>query len=141
MKPSSPSDLSWPQLLAALRGGAGETVLIRDGKRVEAAQAVRSRPAATGTEFSLFSGDGGAMTRLALIAHLETLAKGHGRRFTKPARAQIDGSSLLVVSVSDEEVEGTLHSVIATRRSSLGFNPSQQTGDRTTLRSKRIKTI
>ncbi|HTV92655.1 MAG TPA: hypothetical protein VMG98_08055 [Verrucomicrobiae bacterium] len=79
------------------------------------------------------------MTRLGLIEQLTVLAKGAGRRFMTSARARINGSNLIVESVSDETVDGVLAAVINTRRLKLGFNQSQQTGATTTLRSKRIK--
>ena len=139
MQTHKPKTLSWPEVLAALRDGTGESVLIRDGKVTEPADAVRSRPAAKGTELCLFPGETPA-ARVDLVRDLEALAKNSGRRFMTSARANINKSYLLIESVGDEEIEGTLFTVIRTRRPVLGFNPSQQTGSRTTLRSKRIKT-
>ncbi|HTZ54688.1 MAG TPA: hypothetical protein VMB20_06460 [Candidatus Acidoferrum sp.] len=138
MNARSSRDLSWPDVLAALRACAGASVLIRDGRVTQPAAAVRSRSAAKGTELCLFSGKS-AVTRLGLIEQLTVLAKGAGRRFMTSARARINGSNLIVESVSDETVDGVLAAVINTRRLKLGFNQSQQTGATTTLRSKRIK--
>lgn len=138
MQQRSPQSLSWPEVLAALRACAGEEVLIRDGKLTEPAASVRNRPSAKGTELCLFPGET-AVKRLELIAQLETLAKGAGRRFMASARARISGSNLIVESVTDENVDGVLFAVVKTRRPKLGFNQSQQTGDTTTFRNKRIK--
>ena len=134
----SPQSLNWSAILAALRASRGESVQIRDGKLWAPAGAVRSRPAAKGSELCLFS-DERATTRLALIAQLESLAKGTGRRFAASARARIGDAYLLVESVADDQVDGATVTVIQTRRPKLGYNQSQQTGDTTTLRSKRIK--
>jgi hypothetical protein len=114
-------------------------VLIRDGKVTERAAVVRSRPAAKGTELCLFPGEPGA-TRLELIRQLETLGGATGRRFTKSARASIGNAYLLVESVGDEAHDDGSFAVIRTRRPVLAFNPGQQRGDTTALRSKRIKT-
>jgi hypothetical protein len=138
MQTPAPKSLSWPEVLAALRACTGESVLIRDGKVTEPAASVRTRPAAKGTELCLFPGERAA-TRLDLIQHLETLAKGTGRRFMTSARASVNKSYLLIESVGDENVDDALYTVIKTRRPVLGFNQSLQTGGRTTLRSKRIK--
>jgi hypothetical protein len=133
--------LTWPQLLAALRTCTSDDVVIREGRATAPAHRVQSRPAASGSELCLFSAPAEpAVKRDALIAELETLAKGHGRRFGKPARVEIANSYWLVAGVRDEDVDGVPRSVIAARRPSLAYNPSEQTGDRTTLRSKRIKT-
>ena len=118
---------------------AGASVLIRDGRDSEPAGAVRPRPAAKGTELCLFPGEKAA-ERTALIAGLQTLEKGSGRRFMAAARASIGGSFLLVESVGDEELDGTPVAVVRTRRPALAYNQSQQTGSRTTFRNKRIKT-
>jgi hypothetical protein len=56
------------------------------------------------------------------------------------ARAKIGDSALFVESVADENVDGSIKTVVRTRRPKLAFNQSQQTGSSTTLRSKRIKT-
>ena len=56
-----------------------------------------------------------------------------------PARAMVNGSTLIVESLTDETVDNVLFAVITTRRRTLGFNPSQQQGDTTTFRNKRIK--
>lgn len=133
-----PQSFSWTQVLAALRVSAGESVLIRDGTSTAPAASVGSRASAKGTELSLFSGEE-AMKRLDLIERLEALAKGGGRRFMTSARAEINGSNLIVESVGDENVDNVLFAVIKTRRAKLGFNQSRQVGATTTLRSKRIK--
>lgn len=138
MKRSTPTSLSWPEVLSALRACSGELVLIRDGKATEPAAVVRSRPAAKGTELCLFPGERSA-TRLELIRQLETFAEASGRRFTKSARANIGNSYLLVESVDDEALSDASFTVIRTRRPVLGFNQGQQRGDTTSLRSKRIK--
>ena len=134
----SPQSLSWPSVLAALRTCAGESVRIRDGKSTEPAGLVRNRPSAKGTELCLFPGEV-ASTRLGLIAQLETLAKRAGRRFTTSARVRVGDSYLLVESVADERIDGGDVTVIDARRPKLGYNQSLQTGDSTTLRTKRIK--
>jgi len=139
MQPQPPTSLHWPKLLGALRSCAADRVLIRDGKVTEPAGAVRSRPAARGTELCLYPGEA-PIARTELIERLEALAKSSGRRFASSARANVNESYLLVDSVADEEVDGKSFTVIVTRRPTLGFNPSQQTGSRTHLRSKRIKT-
>ena len=133
-----PQTFGWPDVLAALRACSGESVLIRDGKLTEPAASVNNRSSAKGTELCLFTGES-AVKRLDLIEKLETLAKSAGRRFMTSARAQINGSNLMVESVNDEDVESVLFAVIKTRRPKLGFNQSQQIGQTTTLRSKRIK--
>lgn len=138
MHQRSPQSLSWPALLAALRACAGASVYVRDGKHTEPAGSVRSRPAAKGTELCLFPGEK-ASKRLDLVEELETLAKRAGRRFTTSARVRVGDSYLLVEGVGDEDVDGTAAAVIRTRRPKLGYNQSLQTGDFTTLRSKRIK--
>lgn len=79
------------------------------------------------------------MKRLDLIEQLETRAKGAGRRFMVPARAMVNGSNLVVESLTDENVDSILFAVIKTRRRTLGFNQSEQKGDTTTFRNKRIK--
>jgi hypothetical protein len=139
MQNRTPRSLSWPEVLAGLRSGAGVAVLIRDGKVTAPAAAVRSRPGAKGTELCLYSGEGSA-TRLDLVGRLDALAKSAGRRFMTSARASINESILFIESVADENVDDILVTVINTRRPTLGFNQSQQTGASTTLRSKRIKT-
>lgn len=138
MQKRSPQSLSWSEVLAALRACTGQSVLIRDGKLVEPAASVRNRSSAKGTELCLFPGEN-AVTRLDLIEQLVVLAKGAGRRFMTSARARINESNLIVESVTDENVDGVLFTVVKTRRPKLGFNQSQQTGGTTTLRSKRIK--
>lgn len=130
--------LSWPEVLAALRACAGEEVLIRDGKVTEPAASIQTRPSAKGTELCLFPGER-AVKRLELIGRLEILAKGAGRRFMTSARARVNGANLIVESLTDENVDGVLFAVVKTRRQKLGFNQSQQTGDTTTFRNKRIK--
>ena len=139
MQTRTPKSLSWSDVLAALRASSGESVLIRDGKVTEPAGFVGNRSSAKGTELCLFSGSDSA-TRLALVQHLETLAKSPGRRFMTSARAKINESHLLVESVGDENLDGVLFTVVSTRRPTLGFNQSQQKGDTTTFRNKRIKT-
>lgn len=138
MQKQSLQSLSWPKLLAALRVCSGELVLIRDGNLTEPASSVRIRPSAKGTELCLFSGES-AMKRLDLIEQLETRAKSAGRRFMVPARAMVNGSNLVVESLTDENVDSILFAVIKTRRRTLGFNQSEQKGDTTTFRNKRIK--
>ena len=138
MQKQSLQNLSWSKLLAALRACSGDSVLIRDGNLTEPASSVRIRPSAKGTELCLFSGES-AMKRLDLIEQLEIRAKGAGRRFMAPARAMVNGSTLIVESVTDETVDCVLFAVIKTRRRTLGFNQSQQKGDTTTFRNKRIK--
>ena len=138
MNTRSTQDLSWPEVLAALRECTAKSVLIRDGRVTQAAAAVRSRSSAKGTVLCLFPGEK-PVTRLALIEQLTVLAKGAGRRFMSSARARINESNLIVEGVSDETVDGVLYAVVNTRRLKLGFNQSQQTGATSTLRSKRIK--
>ncbi len=130
--------LSWTEVLAALRSCSAEGVVIRDGKTVEPAAAVRLRPTAKGTELCIFSGDVSA-SRAELIERLETLAKGSGRRFMTAARANVNQANLSIRTVADERIDGAVVATIDTRRPTLGFNRSQQTGGRTTLTSKRIK--
>jgi len=113
-------------------------VHLRDGKLTAPAGSVRSRPAAKGTELCLFPGEKAA-TRPDLIAQLEALAKRTGRQFATSARASIGESYLLIEGVADEEIDGAVVTVIRTRRPKLGYNQSVQTGDSTTLRTKRIK--
>jgi hypothetical protein len=113
-------------------------VHIRDGKLTEPAGSVRMRPSAKGTELCLFPGEV-ALARLGLVAQLEALAERAGRRFATSARVRIAASNLLVESVADEEIDGDTVTVVRTRRPKLGYNQSLQTGDSTTLRSKRIK--
>lgn len=125
-------------MLAALRSCAGESVQIRDGKLTEPAGSVRNRASAKGTELCLFPGQV-ASKRLDLIAQLEALAKSAGRRFTTSARVRVGDAYLLVEGVADEDIDGATVAMIRTRRPKLGYNQSQQTGDFTTLRSKRIK--
>jgi hypothetical protein len=139
MQNRTPKSLSWSEVLAALRSGAGVAVVIRDGNVTAPVVAVRSRPAAKGTELCLFSGEGSA-TRLDLVERLDALSKGAGRRFMTSARASINESVLLIESVADENVDDAFVTVLNTCRPTLGYNQSQQTGDSSTLRSKRIKT-
>jgi hypothetical protein len=139
MQTHKPTTLSWPQVLAALKSSAGESVLIRDGKVTEPADTVRNRPAAKGTELCLFSGETPA-SRVDLVQRIESLANTSGRRFMTSARANVNKSYLLIESVGDEQLEETLFTVVKTRRPVLGYNPSQQTGSQTTFRNKRIKT-
>lgn len=139
MHQRTPKNLSWSEVLDALRACKGESVLIRDGKVTERAGFVGNRASAKGTELCLFPGTDSA-TRLSLIQHLETLAKSPGRRFMTSARAKINESHLLIESVGDETLDGILYAVVRTRRPTLGFNQSQQKGDTTVFRNKRIKT-
>lgn len=138
MHQRSSQSLGWTAVLTALRSSAGESVHIRDGKLTEPAGSVRNRPSAKGTELCLFPGEV-ATTRLTLVAELETLSKRSGRRFATSARARIGDSHLLIEAVDDEDLNGAIVTVIKTRRTKLGYNQSLQTGDSTTLRSKRIK--
>ena len=140
MQLRTPSSLSWPEVLAALRLCTGESVLIRDGKVTEPAAAVRTRPSASGTELCLFSG-ANSSTRAELIQRLEFLAKASGRRYARSARAKVSEAYLLIEAVADENLDGVLFAVVKTRRPTTGLTGSQQRGDRTTLRSKRVKTI
>lgn len=139
MHKSTPTSLSWPDVLAALRAGAASMVIIRDGRETAPVGEVRTRPAAKGTDICLYSGTN-PTTRAELIERLEIFKKGAGRRFMSSARASINDSALLVENVTDETIDGSLVTVIETRRPTLSFNRSQQTGSTTTLRSKRIKT-
>lgn len=134
----APKSLSWPHVLAALRECAGESVRIRDGRDVEAADDVRTRAAAVGTEFCLFSGTTAA-TRLALIERLETLAKSPDRRFMSAARARVNGSFLFIDSVYDETEDEVVWTTVNTRRPKLGFNASQAKAPHVVGRTKRIK--
>lgn len=138
MNRNAPKNLTWSEVLAALRRSAGESVLIRDGRITEPAASLGNRNSAKGTELCLFPGERSA-TRDELIAQLETQEKSAGRRFMTSARAKIGSSHLLIEAVADEDLDGVLVSVVKTRRPTLGFNQSQQTGDRTTFRNKRIK--
>lgn len=138
MQQQSPQSLSWPEVLAALQACAGEEVLIRDGKLTGPAASVGNRPSAKGTELCLFAGER-AVKRVELIEQLQVLAKGAGRRFMTSARARINGSTLIVQSLTDENVDSVLFAVVKTRRPKLGFNQSQKTGDTTTFRNKPIK--
>ncbi len=134
----APQHLSWSGVLSALRGSAGELVLIRDGKVTEPAGTVRNRPAAKGTELCLFAGEK-ASKRSDLVSQLEALSKSAGRRFATSARARVGDSNLLIDNVADEEIDGVVAVVLRTRRPKLGYNQSQQEGDTSTFRSKRIK--
>lgn len=138
MQQRSPQSLSWSAVLAELRSSVGESVYIRDGKVTEPAGSVRNRSAAKGTELCLFPGEH-ASTRLDLIAQLEALAKRTGRRFATSARVRVGISHLLIENVADEDIDGATVTVIRARRPKLGYNQSLQSGDSTTLRSKRIK--
>ena len=138
MQKRMPKSLSWSEVLAALQVCSGESVLIRDGKVTVPAGSIGNRASAKGTELCLFPGTASA-TRLDLAEHLATLAKSPGRRFMTSARAKIHESHLLVESVGDEKVDDVVFTVVKTRRRTLAFNQSQQTGDRTTFRNKRIK--
>lgn len=138
MQQRSSMTLSWSALLALLRSSSGESVHIRDGKLVAPAGSVRNRPSAKGTELCLFSGDVPS-PRVDLVALLESLSKSAGRRFATSAKVHVGDSQLLIDGVGDEEIDGKTATVIGTRRPKLGYNQSQQTGDTTTFRSKRIK--
>ena len=141
---TQPGIITWTQLLAALRGCNGELVLIRDGRETAAASAIRSRPAATGTELCFFTGaaaGAAAPKRSEVVAQLETLSKGAGRRFMSSAKASVNGTSLLIDGAADEIVDGATYAVVTTRRPKLGFNRSQATASSALGRSsKRIKT-
>jgi len=138
MHDARPKSLHWPAVLRALRTCSGEYVLVRDGKATEPAGSVSVRPAAKGTELCLFPGETPA-ARLDLIGTLDELAKHGGRRFMAAARAKAGASFLLVESVGDEQLDDGIFAVVRTRRPSLAYNQSQQSGASTTLRSKRIK--
>lgn len=140
MHQRTPKSLSWSAVLAALRSSVGGSVYIRDGKLTQPADSLRNRPSAKGTELCLFPGEP-ALTRLDLIAQLETQGSRAGRRLATSARARIGDSHLLVESVADEDIDDATVTVIRTRRPKLGYNQSIQTGDSTTLRSKRIKNM
>jgi hypothetical protein len=139
MKSSTPTSLTWRDILDGLRTSAADAVFIRDGREVAPAGSVGNRPSAKGTELCLFAGDT-PTSRQALVEQLVSLSSSSGRRFMASARAKIGDSALLVESVADEDRDGVAAAVVRTRRPKLGFNPSQQTGSSTTLRSKRIKT-
>jgi hypothetical protein len=136
-----PAVLTWTQLLNALRSCTGDHVLIRDGRETKHADSVRNRPAASGTEFCLFSTDT-PTPRLTLISRLETLAKGTGRRFMSSAKANVNGANLLIDGVEDEAIDGVTLAVVTTRRPKLGYNRSESSAAPTSLgrSSKRIKT-
>jgi hypothetical protein len=134
----SPQSLSWPAVLAALRSSGAATVRIRDGKITEPAGAVRNRSSAKGTELCLFPGES-ACERVALVEQLDGLAKSAGRKFATAAKVRVGETNLLIESIADEDIDGSLVAVIRTRRPKLGYNQSQQTGDTTTFRNKRIK--
>jgi hypothetical protein len=138
MQKRMPKSLSWSEVLAALRACSSEFVLIRDGKLTEPAGSVGSRPSAKGTELCLFPSTD-STKRLDLVQHLTSLASSPGRRFMTSARAKINDSHLLVESVGDEDTEDGRFAVIKTRRPTLAYNQSQQSGDTTTFRNKRIK--
>lgn len=55
------------------------------------------------------------------------------------ARGTVGTASLPIDSAADETIDGTLVTVIALRRPSASFNHRLQTGESTTLRTKRIK--
>lgn len=139
MKRAMPQSLTWRDVLAGLRACTGELVFVRDGREQAPAGAVRSRPSAKGTELCLFRGET-ATTRAALIEQLEGLSATSGRRFMASAKATIGDAALPIEGIGDEESDGVRTAVLRMRRPALGFNQSQQTGSRTTLRSKRIKT-
>jgi hypothetical protein len=139
MKTSTPKSLSWRDILDALRACRADSVFIGDGRELAPAGTVRNRRSAKGTELCLFPGDA-PVSREALIAQLTSLSSSSGRRFMASARAKIGDSALLVESVADEDDDGSISTVVRTRRPKLAFNQSQQTGSSTTLRSKRIKT-
>ena len=132
--------LTWPLLLAALKASPSDLVLIRDGKTTFPADAVRTKPAAAGTEFCLFAGEAES-SRATLVAQLERLAAGPGRRFKSSAKASLQGASLLVERVIDEDIEGKTYAVVVTRRAKLGYNQSQSSAAPPELgrSSKRIK--
>lgn len=134
-----PTSLHWPQLLAALRSSDAPFVRIRDGKVTSPAGEIRNRPAARGTELCLFAGETSS-DRAELVRRLEALAKTGGRRFATAVRANIGDAFLLVEKVADEEDAGTTYCTIVTRRPTLAYQQSMQTGSTTHLRSKRIKT-
>ena len=139
MKSSPPKSLTWRDILDDLRASLADSVFIRDGRELVPAGAVGNRPSAKGTDLCLFASDTPA-SRQALIEQLESLSSSSGRRFMASARAKIGDSALLVESVADEDVHGAMTAVVRTRRPKLGYNPSQQAGSSTTLRTKRIKT-
>lgn len=139
MQQRSQHSMSWPAVLAALRVCSGEGVHIRDGRALAPAGDVRNRPAAKGTELCLFPAET-PVARVALIAQLELLAKQAGRRFMIAAKARAADSALVIEGVGDEVIDDATVTVVRTRRPKLGYNQSMQTGDSTTLRSKRIKT-
>ena len=56
-----------------------------------------------------------------------------------PARANVNGLTLIVENLTDETIDSVLFAVVKTRRRTLGFNQSEQKGDTTTFRNKRIK--
>lgn len=113
-------------------------MFVTDGKATEAAVAVRARPSARGAELCLFSGEP-AISRADLIAALDKLSKAPGRRFASSARGTVGAASLPIERASDETSDGATNVVIHLRRPAAHLNHRLQTGDSTTLRSKRIK--
>ncbi len=130
--------MRWGDLLRELQACAGNTVFVSDGKSTEPAAAVRARPSARGAELCLFSGET-AVSRIDLIAALEKLSKAPGRRFASSARGTIGAAALPIERASDETTDGATNVVVVLGRPAANFNHRLQTGDSTTLRSKRIK--
>ena len=139
MRPQTPKTLHWPAVLNALRSCEGDVVLIRDGRDLRPAEAVKPRPAAKGTELCLFDGDA-AVKRDELVERLDALSKSGGRRFMNAARARVGDAFLLIDGVSDETLDEGLQTVVTTRRPKLGFNASEAKAPQFVGRTKRIKT-
>lgn len=130
--------MRWGDLLRELQACTGNAVFVSDGKATEPAAAVRTRPSARGAELCLFSGEV-AIERADLILALDKLSKAPGRRFASSARGTIGAASLPIERASDETADGVTNVVVLLRRPAVNFNHRFQTGDSTTLRTKRIK--
>jgi hypothetical protein len=128
----------WRDLLRELQTCAGDAVFVSDGKSTEPAAAIRTRPSARGVDLCLFSGET-AISRIDLVAALEKLSQAPGRRFASSARGTIGGAALPVERVSDESADGVTNVLVILGRPAANFNHRFQTGDSTTLRTKRIK--
>lgn len=140
MRPQTPTTLNWPAVSKALRACTGEFVMSRDGRDVRPADAVKTRPAAKGTELCLFDGEA-PVKREELVERLDALSKTAGRRFMGAARARAGDAFLLIDSVTDETLEdGAQAAVVNTRRPKLGFNASEAKAPQFVGRTKRIKT-
>lgn len=130
--------MRWGDLLRELKICAGDVVFVSDGKSTEPAAAVRTRPSARGVELCLFPGET-AVARIDLVAALEKLSQAPGRRFASSARGTVGGAALPIERASDETADGATNVVVILGRPAANFNHRFQTGDSTTLRTKRIK--